>query len=67
MALRMQGICVGVATVCRERVWSETAVKEHNKSHGQKLINLIFIPSVLICLNCLPSLVGVCVAQSNRK
>ena len=35
MALRFQEICVGVADVCREIVWSETAVKEHNKSHGQ--------------------------------
>ena len=67
MALRFQGICVGVAAVRRERVWNETAVKEHNNSHGQKLINFICIPFVLICLNCLPSSVGVCVAQSNRK
>ena len=64
MALRFQGICVGVAAVSRKRVWSETAVKEQNKSHGQKIINLICIPFVLICLNCLPSSVGVCVAQS---
>jgi len=64
MALRFQGICVGVAAVRREIVWSETAVKEQNKSHGQNLINLICIPSLLICLNCLPSSVGVCVAQS---
>jgi len=67
MALRMQGTCIGVAAVRRDSVWSETAVKEHNKSHGQKLINLICIPSVLICLNCLPSSVGVCEAKSNME
>ena len=48
MALRMQRTYVGVAAVRRESVSSETAVKEHNKSHGQKLINLICIPSELI-------------------
>ena len=67
MALRMQGTCDGVAAVRRESVWSETAVKEHNKSHGQKLINLICILFLLICLNCLPSSVGVSVAQTNRE
>ena len=64
MALRFQETCVGVAAVCRQRVWNETAVKQQDNVHGQKLINLICIPSVLICLNCLPSSVAVCVAQS---
>ena len=64
MALRFHETCDGVAAVCRQRVWNETAVKQQNKLHGQKLINLICIPSVLTCLNCLPSSVGVCVAQS---
>ena len=66
MALRFHESCVGVAAVCRQRVWNETAIKQQNKLHGQKLINLICIPSVLICLNCLPSSVGVCVAQSRN-
>ena len=64
MTLRFQETCVGVADVCREKVWGETAVKEHYKFQGQKIINLICIHSVLISLNYLPSLVGVCVAQS---
>ena len=64
MALRFQETCVVVADVCREKVWGETAVKEHNKFQGKKIINLICIPSVLISVNCLPSSVGVCVAQS---
>jgi hypothetical protein len=67
MALRFQETCVGVAAVRLESVWNETAVKEHNKSHGQKLINLICIPSVFICLNFLHSSVGVSVAQTNRE
>ena len=45
-------------------MWVETAVKEHNEFQGQKIINLICIPSVLISVNYLPSSVGVCVAQS---
>ena len=64
MALRFQETCVGVAAVSREAEWSETAVKVHNKFQGQKIINLICIPSVLISVNYLPSSVGVCVAQS---
>ena len=64
MALRFHENCVGVAAVCREKVWGETAAKEHNKFQGQKIINFICIPSVLISLNYLPSSVGVCVAQS---
>ena len=64
MTLRFQETCVGVAAVCRQRVWNETAVKQQDNVHGQKLINLICNPSILICLNCLPSSVGVCVAQS---
>ena len=48
MALRFQETCVGVAAVGRETVWSETALKEHNKVHGQKLSKLICISSVLI-------------------
>jgi len=67
MALRFQETCVGVAALCRQRVWNDTVVKQQNKVHGQKLINLICIPSVLICLNCLPSSVGVCVAQSRYR
>jgi len=64
MALRFQETCVGVEAVRSERVWKETAFKEHNKVHGQKLSKLICISSVLIWLSCLPSSVGVCVAQS---
>ena len=64
MALRFQDTCVGVAAVRSETLWKETAFKEHNKVHEQKLINLICIPSVLIWLNCLSSSVGACVAQS---
>ena len=64
MTLRFQETCVGVADICREKVWGEKAVKDHNKFQGQKLINLICIPSELISFNYLPSSVGVCVAQS---
>ena len=46
MALRFQEPCVGVADFCREKVWDETTVKEHNKFQGQKLINFICMPSV---------------------
>ena len=64
MALRFQKACVGVAAVRSERVWSEAALKEQNKGHGQKQSTSISISSVLICLNCLPSSVVFCVAQS---
>ena len=64
MALRFQETWVGVADVCPEKVWGETAVKEHNKFQGQNIINLICIPSVLISVNYLTSSLGVCVAQS---
>ena len=64
MALRFQETCVGVAAVCRQRVWNETAVKQQNNVHGKKVINLICNPSILIYFNCLPSSVGACVAQS---
>ena len=64
MAQRFQETCVGVADVCREKVWGETAVKEHNRFQWQEINNFICIPSVLISLNYLPSSVGVCVAQS---
>ena len=45
MALRFQDTCVGVVAVRRETVRSETAFKEHNKLHGQKLSKLICISS----------------------
>ena len=64
MTLRFQEICVGVADVCREKVWGETAVKKHNKFQGLNINNLICIPSVLMSLSYLPSSVGACVAQS---
>jgi len=64
MALRFQDTCVGVAAVRSETVWIETAFKLQDNVHGQKLINLICNPSILISLNSLPSSVGACVAQS---
>ena len=63
MALRFQDTCVGVAAVRSQTAWREAAFKEYNKLHGQKLSKLICISSVLMCLNCLPSSVGVCVTQ----
>ena len=63
MALRFQDTCVGVAAVRSETAWSETAFKEYNILHGQKLSKLICNSSVLMCLNCLPSSVLVCVTE----
>ena len=63
-ALRFQETCFGVTAVRREIDWGETALKEQNKVHGQKLSTLIWISSVLIRPGPLPSLEGVCVAQS---
>ena len=70
--MRLNGTAIpGNLRWCCRRL-SREIVGRNSRQRAQqitraKLINLICIPSLLICLNCLPSSVGVCVANSNRE